>query len=78
MKNLQQELKNMYENSKKGYKVESIILFGIKNSEILKKFTNTELKKLAEHATGKVSYSTEIRKGIKIYDLLDRENEKCK
>ena len=73
MKNLEQELKNIYETSKKGYKVANIILFGIKNSKILKNLENSELIKLAENATGNASYSTEIRKGIKLYDLLKDE-----
>ncbi|GAB6045438.1 hypothetical protein JCM11957_10360 [Caminibacter profundus] len=73
MENLEQELRNMYENSKKGYKIESIILFGIKNSSILKNLENVDLIKIAENATGKLSYATEIRKGIKLYDLLENE-----
>jgi len=73
MKDLIQELKNMYETSKKGYKVANIILFGIKYSNILKKMTNIDLVKLAETATGNASYATEIRKGIKLSDLLKEE-----
>jgi len=73
MRNLEKELKNMYEKSKKGYKVANVILFGIKYSDILKNFSDNELKKLAEIATGNISYSTEIRKGIKLSDLLKEE-----
>jgi hypothetical protein len=74
MKNLEQELKNMYENSKRGYQVANVILFGIKNADVLKKLTNYELVKIAENATGYGKYSTEIRKGIKLADLL-KENK---
>ena len=75
MKNLEQELRNLYENSKKGYQVANIIYFGIQNSNRLKNFENSDLVKLSINATGKSSYSTEIRKGIKLYDLLKEKNE---
>jgi hypothetical protein len=74
MKNLEQALKNMYENSKKGYQVANVILFGIKYANSLKNLTNYELLKLAENSTGHGKYSTEIRKGIKLADLL-KENK---
>ena len=62
-----QKLKELYENAESGQKVSSIHLFGIQYAEELK---GKNLQKIAEEATGNVSYNTEISKGRKLFLLL--------
>lgn len=65
------ELKKMYETAEDKKKVASIHLFGIKYEDELK---NKSLKNIAEKATGKSSYYSEIHKGMSLKSLLNENN----
>lgn len=65
------ELKKMYETAEDKKKVASIHLFGIKYADELK---NKSLKNIAEKATGKSSYYSEIHKGMSLKSLLNENN----
>lgn len=60
-------LKQMYQRGLlSGEGVAMIHLFGIKNADYLKDKSNDFLIEISVLATGKSSYSTEIRKGVKL------------
>lgn len=65
------ELKKMYETADDKKQVASIHLFGIKYADELK---NKSLKNIAEQATGKSSYYSEINKGMSLKSLLNESN----
>lgn len=65
---LTQKLKSMYSQAEPGYLVTSIHLFGIKYAN---QFRGIDLNVLAFNATGKSSYGTEIRKGIKLAKFVE-------
>ncbi|MFW2567758.1 McrB family protein [Aliarcobacter butzleri] len=65
------ELKKMYETADDKKQVASIHLFGIKYADELK---NKSLKNIAEQATGKSSYFSEINKGMSLKSLLNESN----
>ncbi|MBD3796397.1 MAG: hypothetical protein IE887_01415 [Campylobacterales bacterium] len=67
------ELKRMYETAADKKQVASIHLFGIKYADELK---NQNLKIIAEKATGKSSYYSEINKGMSLKSLLQEEDYK--
>ena len=65
------ELKRMYENAANKKQVASIHLFGIKYVNELK---NKNLKNIAQKATNKESYHSEINKGMNLSTLLFENN----
>jgi len=65
-------LKSMYETAGNGQQVAYIHLFGIKYANELK---GKNLKNIAEKATGRESYATEISKGMKLRQLLGNETK---
>lgn len=65
------ELKKMYETAEDKKQVASIHLFGIKYADELK---SKSLKNIAEKATGKSSYHSEINKGMSLKSLLNENN----
>ncbi len=65
------ELKRMYENAANKKQVASIHLFGIKYVNELK---NKNLKNIAQKATTKESYYSEINKGMNLSVLLQENN----
>ena len=65
-------LRDMYSNALSGEKTTQIRLFGIKYAKALK---NLDLKTIAQRATGRFSYQTEIRKGMKLAKYV--EVRKC-
>jgi len=65
------ELKRMYDTAADKKQVASIHLFGIKYANELK---DKSLKNIAEKATGKSSYYSEINKGMSLKSLLDENH----
>lgn len=61
-KSLIEDLKVRYLNSNSNDKVVNIHVFGLERWQELSKFTLTELKEIAEAATGKNTYGTELQK----------------
>lgn len=67
-------LKEMYTNAKEGEQVLNIHLFGIKYGQYILKH-NYKPKEIVQAAGMKVSYATEVNKGVNLSKYVALKNE---